>query len=988
MKKFTLRLLAASFALATTQAVPLAASLTFSLAAPMTTRSQDLITGHGSGDAFPIATPSAGAIPIYVDPKDHWLMQKAAELLQQDIRQVTGLRPEILSSLPSTGQLPFLIIIGSLDSSSLLRRLSRQNSILSSLNGKWESYILKTIRKPFIGVGRALIIAGSDRRGTAYGVFELSRQMGVSPWYWWADVPVRQHNPLFFRNTIFQSGSPAVKYRGFFINDEAPALSGWAKAKYGGLNHFFYERVFELLLRLKANYLWPAMWGNAFNDDDTLNPILASKYGIVMGTSHHEPMLRAQQEWKRYGSGAWNYETNAPTLDSFWTKGIANMGHHESIVTVGMRGDGDKPMTEGSNIALLEKIVADQRTIIQKVTCAPASASPQSWALYKEVQDYYDKGMRVPDDVTLLLCDDNWGNVRKLPTLGQPPRSGGYGMYYHFDYVGGPRNYKWLNTNPIARVWEEMHLTEAYGADRIWIVNVGDIKPMEFPIEFFMDYAWNPSRWPAEKLPLYTLQWATRQFGPQYATAIADILAKYTKYNSRRKPELLSPDTYSLLNYREADKVVADYNALATQAESIYRQLPADDRDAYYQLVLYPVQACANLNELYVTVSKNRLYAAQGRAVTNDLAQRVKELFAKDSLLSQYYNKEMAGGKWDHMMDQTHIGYTSWQEPRRNQMPAVDSIDLGPATAADAAASNPTPPSWGVAIEGSSSWWPQTDSAQALLPTFNPYDPTDHYIDVFNRSTSPFPFAVSAGAPWIQLSPGKRFVEKEQRISVNVDWSKAPTGRQQTSLIITGPGSGKVTVIINIDNPTPPRQYKSFIETDGYVSIEAEHYAQAVGAPASHGTPAIRWQTIPGLGRTFSAVQAEPVTAPAQTPGDKSPHLEYQFYLFDTGTVRVNAYFSPIIEFNRKPIRYAISLDDDTPQIIDLSTGNEARGVWDKMVADNIRITSSSHLITRPGEHVLKYWLIDPSPVLQKIVVDAGGVKPSYLGPPESPSNN
>ena len=960
------------------------------------TYAQDLVTDHASGDDFPIVTPSAGAVPIYVDPKDHWLMQKAAELLQQDIQRVTGLRPEILSSLPSTGQIPFLIIIGSLDSSSLVRRLAHQNMVPDSLNGKWESFLLKTVRQPVSRVGRALLITGSDRRGTAFGVFELSRQMGVSPWYWWADVPVRQRNPLFFRNQTFRSGSPAVKYRGFFINDEAPALSGWVHEKYGNFNHTFYEKVFELLLRLKANYLWPAMWGNAFNDDDTLNPILASEYGIVMGTSHHEPMLRAQQEWKRYGSGPWNYETNAPTLDSFWKKGIEKMDHHESIVTVGMRGDGDKPMTEGSNIDLLEKIVADQRAIIGRATGKAPSAIPQSWALYKEVQDYYDKGMRVPDDITLLLCDDNWGNVRKLPLPGASPRGGGYGMYYHFDYVGGPRNYKWLNTNPIARVWEEMHLTAAYGDDRIWIVNVGDIKPMEFPIEFFMDYAWNPNQWPAEKLPEYTLQWATRQFGPQHAAAIADILAKYTKYNGRRKPELLSPDTYSLLNYREADKVVADYNALATRADSIYRQLPAEARDAYYQLVLFPVQACANLNELYVTVARNRLYAAQGRAATNDLAQHAKELFIKDSLLSQYYNKKMAGGKWDHMMDQTHIGYTSWQEPHRNQMPAVDSIDLAasPAAAAEASAA-PTAsaagtgasanPSWGVAVEGSSSWWPQTpDSVKALLPLFTPYDPTDHYIDVFNRSPTPFSFTISAGAPWIQISPGKRLVEveKEQRISVSVDWSKAPTGHIQEPLIITGPNGGKVTVTVSIDNPAAPSQYKGFIETNGYVSIEAEHYTNKIE------TPKVKWLTIPDLGRTLSGIQAEPVTAAAQTPGGNSPHLEYHLWLFDTGMVHINTYLSPIIEFNRKPIHYAVSFDDETPQIIDCSTGNEARGTWDKMVADNIRIAVSQHRIARPGAHTLKFWLVDPTVVLQKIVVDAGGVKPSYLGPPESPANN
>jgi hypothetical protein len=967
-------------------------AILFSLAA--FSQDMDMVSDRSSADDFPILgyqyPNQFGVAPIYVDPKDYWLVGKAASLLQEDIHSITGLTPPIITDLPSSYPIPFLIIIGSLEQSALMQRLARQHMIPKSLNGQWESYVLKTVRQPVIGVGQALIIAGSDRRGTAYGVFELSKQMGVSPWHWWADVPIQKKSRLLFRSKkIFQSGPPAVKYRGIFINDEAPALSGWVRKKYGGFNSQFYEKVFELLLRLKANYLWPAMWGSAFNEDDPNNPVLASQYGIVMGTSHHEPMLRAQQEWKRQGSGPWNYQTNAPVLDSFWTKGIENMDHHESIVTVGMRGDGDMPMEENSNIALLERIVADQRAIIGRVTGKDPSATPQSWALYKEVQDYYDKGMRVPDDITLLLCDDNWGNVRKLPRPGDSTRGGGYGMYYHFDYVGGPRNYKWLNTNPISRVWEEMHLTAAYGTDRIWIVNVGDIKPMEFPISFFLDYAWNPARWPADKLPEYTTDWAGQQFGTQYAVPIADILTKYTKYNGRRKPELLSPDTYSLLNYREAEKVADDYKALTEQAQALYQQLPFHYRDAFYQLVLYPVAACANLNELYVTVARNRLYASQGRAATNELAQKAAALFARDSILTLSYNKEMSNGKWDHMMDQTHIGYTHWQEPPHNNMPALDTLTLSAGPGESAAGLAAATPSWGVSVEGSAAWWPAAaDSAKPQLPAFNPYQNTDHYIEIFNRSLTPFSYTIRPGASWIQLGPGKNTIDKEERIWINVDWSKAPSGRTEAPLVIAGPGGAEVQVIVTIDNPPTPKpgRFKGFIETNGYVSVEAEHYARAIGASAPSFP--ITWQTIPDLGRTLSGVEAAPVTAPAQTPGGNSPHLEYQLYLFDTGTISIRAYFSPIIAFNRHPIHYAISFDDETPQIIDLSTGNENPGTWDKMVADNIRISLSRHQLSRPGAHVLKYWLVDPAVVLQKIVVDAGGAKPSYLGPPESPTNN
>ncbi len=356
------------------------------------------------------------------------LVQKAVSFLQSDIESVSGKKPAIQNTITGKN----IILIGSLDQSPLIAKLAANKKInTDNIKGKWEAYQVQVISNPFPNVDNALVIMGSDRRGTAFGVFELSKQIGVSPWYWWADVPVKKKKELYIAKAVNVTDRPLVKYRGIFINDEAPAFSGWAKEKFGGINHNVYEKMFELLLRLKSNYLWPAMWGNAFADDDTLSPVLADKYGIVISNSHHEPMLRAQQEWKRYGKGEWNYATNDSVLRAFWRKGIQNMGSHESVVSIGMRGDGDKPMTQGSNIELLEKIVADQRKIIEEVTGKPASATPQSWALYKEVQDYYDKGMRVPDDVTLLLCDDNWGNLRKLPKLTDAPRKGGYGIYYH-----------------------------------------------------------------------------------------------------------------------------------------------------------------------------------------------------------------------------------------------------------------------------------------------------------------------------------------------------------------------------------------------------------------------------------------------------------------------------------------------------------------------------------------------------------------------------
>jgi Glycosyl hydrolase family 115/Gylcosyl hydrolase family 115 C-terminal domain len=913
---------------------------------------------------FRLSADGASA-PLCSSETEYSGVIRAIKSLQADIKSVTNSEPQLVTGNPANAQQ--VVLIGTIGKSALIDRLIKLKKLnVSSIAGKWEAHITQVVQNPLPGVSKALVIVGSDKRGTIYGIYDLSAQIGVSPWYWWADVPVKQQSSLYVLPGSYTDGEPAVKYRGIFINDEAPAFSGWTKAKFGGVNHQVYEKMFELILRLKGNYLWPAMWGNAFNDDDKLDPALADEYGIVMGTSHHEPMDRAQQEWKRYGTGSWNYDTNGQVLRDFWKKGIENMGTKETIVTVGMRGDGDMPMTEGSNIKLLEKIVSDQRQIITDVTGKDASKTPQMWALYKEVQDYYDKGMRVPDDVTLLLCDDNWGNIRKLPKLGEQPRKGGYGIYYHFDYVGGPRNYKWLNTNPISKTWEQMHLAYEYGAKQVWVVNVGDLKPMEFPISFFLDYAWNPNKWPASRLDEYTRLWAVQQFGPQYSNEIARILTLYTKYNGRRKPELLDQNTYSLTDYREFETVVNEYNKLRNEAQQLNDKIDPQYKDAYYQLVLHPVEACANLNELYFAAAKNKLYAVQGRAAaTNLMADSVNLFYAKDSAISHYYNKVLANGKWDHMMDQTHIGYTYWQEPRVNKMPAVIMADLPVSSSLQ----------MGIAIEGSTSWWPH-EQTNAILPEFSRGE-SSHYMEIFNRGQGSFDFTATSAASFVNIEPHNGHVSDQQRIWITVDWTKVPAGTQHVPLTITEPNGDKITIEAVINNNIPANT-PGFHEGNGYVSIEAEHYTKAINGAD------VKWMTIPDYGKTLSGIMPSPVTAKSQQPGRNSPHLEYEINLIDTGVVKVEAYISPTIDFtNTIGLRYAISIDDEQPQVVNINA-DKSEAAWSKDVSNNIKVLVSSHHIAKQGRHVLKYWMVSPVVVLQKIVVNWGGEKPSYLGPPES----
>lgn len=925
------------------------------------------VATSASPDTFALAAGGRPA-PWYVSDNDHPGVVRVAKLLQADVATVVGTEPSLLTS----GETPTgaaVVLVGTVQHSAFIDGLiARGKFDAAGLAGRWETYVIQVVDHPMPGVDKALVIAGSDKRGTIFGMFEVAAAIGVSPWQWWADVPAAKHDNLFILPGRHTRGEPKVKYRGIFINDEAPALAGWMQEKFGGCNHTFYEKVFELVLRLKGNYLWPAMWGRAIYDDDPESARLADELGIVIGMSHHEPMMRSHVEWSRHGEGTWNYEQNAARLRDFWRDGIRRMGSNESVVTVGMRGDGDAPMSEGANIALLERIIADQREIITEVTGRPAAEIPQMWALYKEVQEYYDRGMRVPDDVMLLLCDDNWGNIRKLPKLGDRPRAGGYGVYYHFDYVGGPRNYKWLNTNPLPRVWEQMNLAYRYGANRLWIVNVGDIKPMELPINFFLDFAWNPDAWPAERLPEYTRTWAEEQFGAEHASAIGAILAKYAKYNGRRKPEMLTPDTFSLVNFREANRVVAEYNELAAEARRVGQMLPKESQNAYFQLVLFPVEACANLYELYVAAGKNRLFAAQGRAAANETAEQVAKCFDRDADLCRAYNEDFADGKWRHMMDQTHIGYTNWQEPPKNRAPRVRTLEL------------PTKAEMGVAIEGSTDWWPDATS-DAVLPEFSPYArESRRYVDVFNRGAEPFECKIDCDAPWVQLDAAGGQIETELRIEVSINWERASIGANHADISLTGPEGRRVVVRVNADKPESESKNRihGFVESGGYVAIDAEHFTRSIDVAPMH------WQLIADLGRTSSAMTPFPVTAARQTPGGDSPRLEYRLHLFHAGNVSVQVYASPTLDFAAGDgRRYAVSIDDAEPQIVNINADDSLRA-WERSVGDNINISRSKHTVAEAGDHVLNYWMVDPGVVVQRLVVETGEAPASYLGPPES----
>ncbi len=1004
-------------------------------------------------DSYIAFTPGAGRFPLVAQGRAAPIVVSASDFpgvirvvgdLQADVERVTGVRPAVSTdTVPKTGE---VVLVGTIGKSPLIDGLIKAGKLdVRGIAGKWETSLEQVVRNPLPGVRRAFVIAGSDQRGTIYGAYDVSRKIGVSPWYWWDDVPARHRDALYVLPGRHSQGTPKVRYRGFFINDENPALGTWAPRFFGpglapgyegGFTSRFYARVFEVMLRLKANYLWPAVWGRAFAEDDPDNHTMASRYGVVMGTSHEAPMMRGIEEWNRHavaavrdsqgnivtpghdpygGTGEWSFRRNGEAIEKYWADGIRRMKEQgfEGVVTLGMRGNGDVGLPDGDGIDLMKSILAAQREILAKESGADITTIPQVQTLYKEVQRYWDQGLRPPDDVTVVFCDDNWGNMRKLPDRSLPERSGGYGIYYHFDYVGAGRNYKWVDTTNLANTWEQLNLAYTYGVDRLWVANAGDMKNQELPLQFFLDYAWDPGRWPLERLGEWRRAYAAQNFGQEPAGDIAEVLDEYGRLQSRRKPELLNrkitvdpakdlatdssavvdddrATPFSLTAYQEMDRVTAEWQRLAVKAEKIREALPAGCDDAFYQLVYYAVKASANLYELRRAQFTNLLYARQGRAATNRMADLAQAGFDEDQAMSAYYNETLAGGKWNGFQTQPKIGYgdverygpnAPWQQPELNNValpdalyPHLERIEV------------PQAADMGVAIDGSDAWWP-AETSPAVLPAFSPYQTAPgQYIEVFNRGATPFDYSITSSAPWVSVTPAAGRVADQVRADVRVDWSRAPKGTSEVPITVTGPSGARVVVKALIQKPEqkPGLRVKGFVEAGGYVAIEAAHYTRAVDAAGAG------WKVVPGIGRTGDGVIPWPVTAASRAPGGDGARLEYTMTLTSGGPVKVSAYLSP--RNNVLPaegLRYAVSIDDCAPQVVNVTEATGAddttmNAQWARNTSDNANVTTTTHTISGPGVHTLKFWMVDPTVVVQRFVVDTGGVIPSYLGPPES----
>lgn len=950
------------------------------------------VTTSGLTHDFGIVN-DAQAATILVDPNDWKPVLRAANDLADDVRKVSGVAAQLeqQAGLPIT---PGSIIVGTIGHSQAIDQLITQKKLdVTPIHGQWESFLIETI-------DGNLVIAGSDKRGTIYGIYDLSEKMGVSPWYYWADVPVPHQNSLYVKAGRYVQPSPKVKYRGIFINDEDPSFGSWAKINFGGINSKMYATMFELLLRLKANYFWPAMWGKAFNEDDPLNPVVANGYGIIMGTSHHEPMMRAHKEYtsRRTEVGAWNYTTNKERLDRFFTEGLERNKNYDNLITIGMRGDGDVAMSqEGdeANMKVLQNVVDGQRSIIENVYGKPAEEVPQMWAVFTEVQRYYDKGFSVPDDVLLVLCDNNWGYIRRTCPAKEKNRKGGVGLYYHIDMNGGPWNDRWINTSPIPKLHEQFKLAYESGIDDLWIVNVGDLKPKELPIDFIMKYAWNPDAISANQVWDYTVDWARQNFGDAYAREIADIVSKYSKYNLWRKPEVQTLGIFSVVNHHETKRVVSLWNELENQVEQLRKRIPAAAQDAFYQLVYYPAKASAGVAKIYLLATMNHLYAKQGRTSTNDLADQVRSLFETDKILSDYYNQCLSGGKWKGMMSDRHIGYEKWSMPKENTLPEL--MEVKPALQ----------PTLGVAVEGCEQAWPGAQS-EAVLPTFNVLDNQTYQIEVFNRGLGILSYTAETNQDWVVLHQPQGFIEKDAAIKVSIDWNKLGIGTHEAIVRVVSNGNTVPVKVkaVKAEIPVSNQPFYTSLTGDEY-SIPAYGYSRKVAGKQA------QWTLLPDLGREKGCMGISPVTALSCNYKD-APCLEYQVYLPEAGKTTLCIGILPTQDVNpERGLRMAVELNKGERIVLDarqgfvdtfkeytkdnivksnnlkplppvnhdlkLIKGNCTRR---NEVFDNLRWLDVTIDVKQPGMHTFKVYMVDPEIVLERIVVNPNNTYPSYFGAP------
>ena len=943
--------------------------------------------------AFTLASPRQTAAILY-DASDAAVVKRAAELFAADVEAVTGRRPQVTSATGETGP---AVIVGTVGGSALIRRLSEAGKIdTAPLEGAWERYLIQTVANPLPGIRKALVIAGSDRRGAAYGLFTLSELIGVSPWYWWADVPVKKHAALHVDAPPTYSQTPSVRYRGIFLNDEDWGLTPWASQTFeperGNIGPRTYAKVCELLLRLKANYLAPAMHpvSTSFNQIPE-NKLVADTFAIVMGSTHCEPLLlNTASEWDTKTMGPWNYDKNKEGINRVLTQRVRENSPYENVYTLALRGLHDGAMSTTlpmhEKVRMLQQALLDQRRILAENIDRPVETVPQAFTPYKEVLEIYSNGLELPDDITIVWPDDNYGYMKRLSGVREQRRTGRSGVYYHVSYLGVPHSYLWFSTTPPSLMYEELRKAYDTTADRLWLVNCGDLKGSEMQVSLFLDMAWDIGRFTADNVVSYPARWLAGIFGEAYYDRLEAMTREHLRLAFPRKPEYmgwgyhwnrfdhnceqLTDTDFSFTNYDEAQRRLEAYRQLGARAEALLHEIGDEARPAFYQLVYYPLRGAELMNRMTLGGQRNRWYARQGRAATNAVRDEVQRCYDSLQVITRGYNS-LLGGKWNHMMSM-----------RQNYDGVSAYFNLPHLATHDAAGA----PRLALQVAGE-----DVTGARAFhaLPAFDNYLRRTYPVEIYNRGGGTLAWTAHASEPWVVLSKSAGKTADEERITVGIDWEKAPSGNAVPAQIVFRAGEQSEKVLVSLFNPTAPSRAELrgiYVENNGCVSIPA------AGCHRVRENDRIKITAVEDLGIEGPALQLGDPTAPLQIFRSRDvPCAEYDFYAFDAGSVDVYTYVLPtfplhadrdfrIGENTNTDTKYSVQIDDGalaTPS----SSHVEYSQVWFESVLRNCAVNKSTLHIDKPGRHTLRIRVGVPGIVLQKIVLDFGGMKRSYLGP-------
>lgn len=977
-----------------------------------------------------------GRIPVLFDEQADEGIFKIWKKVEKDIGATTGAACERTAAVAS-GEQAILICT---EGQGLAKALEKRIPELAGLSGKWESYGFYLIRQPLPGIEKGLVIAGSDKLGTIYGMFHLSELLGVTAWGFWGDIapPVWDEAALFSQQScespcgealeekdadkkeqagkvcraVVKNGiskEPSVKFRGFFINDEWPCFGNWTTSHYQGFNAQMYDHVFEYLLRMKGNYLWPAMWSSSFLLDGPglASMELATEYGIYIGMSHHEPCMRSGEEFSRFkGEGSiygneWDYAANKEGILRFWTDGLSRVKGQRIFPTVGMRGERDSRLlgpdsTVEENVRLLKEIITNQRRLIREQIHPDIDKTPQLFAVYKEVEDYYFgngemegiRGFEELENVTLLFCEDNHGNMRALPQGEERRHPGGFGMYYHVDYHGAPISYEWVNSTPISKIWEQMTQAYEYGVQKLWIVNVGDVKFQEYPLGYFLSLAYDYDAWSApNKTKEYTRAWVQSLFGSyvtgQQAEKIAWVLEESVRLHSQRRAEALNDAVYHPAHYGEADRMLKWADALEAQNEELMDALAGTPcADGYFSTIYYPAAGIANLLKMHLYAAKNHLYAAQGRAAANWYGEKMRECIGKDRALAQRM-AEFSDGKWKGMELASHIGFVNWNdEDWRYPVQHVVTLPESPRLTVSRADSTKTYTNqyFPQPIEIDDFLWPGGDTVR---------------IQIANGGKGVLAWEIEGTCDWLSFSSRKGETECIDEVDIRVlrERIKEP-GRVEFSCRIRTERESVPLHICAQNRDFSVLPENTYLVRNGICALDAADFCEK--RAGRYGGQEAGFALLEDYGKFGSGMKVFPTLAeftPKEAETKDAPSLTYRVYCETGGSYELELHTSPA-----NPLHYGgkltllVSANEAAAQTVNL-TGDHYHGgdgsckKWADAVL-NQEHAASAEAELKAGLNSITVYAQEAGLVLERLVLYKKDVekKKSYLGPqPEAP---